>query len=98
MVRVAAVLAESKQVPLFESVIVAVSEEVVSDAEQPEKPVGSVTVAPDEGWENPEGSVTEIVLPAASAPEDEVVKPIVQVDDAPVASEPGVKVTEVAAV
>jgi len=96
IVSVPAVLFASAQ-DAPERVIVAVVPEAVSVAEQLEKPVGRVTVAP-EGTVNAEGNVTVIVLPALSFPLEEVVNPTVQVEVALAAVEPAENVTLVGAV
>src|SRR5208282_2696390 len=87
----AVLLASAQDAPT--RVMVATWPEVVSVAVQLEKPVGRVMAAPEVGMMKPEGSVTEMVLPTASLPLDEVVKPTVHVEVALAAADPGVKVT-----
>ena len=63
----------------------------------PVKPVGKVT-AGVVGMPNPASNVTVIVLPVASAPVAEGVKPTAQIDVAWAAGDPGANVTPVGAV
>jgi hypothetical protein len=71
-------LASPQVPPLLERVIVATAPDAVSTAEQSEKPVGKVIVAPD-GTVNAGLNVTVTVLPAAREPLVELVKPTVHV-------------------
>src|SRR5580704_5115722 len=88
-------LASAHEAPL--SVIVATLPELVSAPVQFENPVGKVTAAPDAGSVTLGLNVTEIVLPDASAPDEEVLNPTVHVATDPADVGDAAKLTKVTA-